>query len=445
MTYTITDIVMNDLCTGCGLCVSESKTSAMEWNEYGFLIPKLDESFNDTAIKVCPFNPNPDVVVEDEDKLADIFLKNSTKRYKRIGHFEHIYVGYADAYRETSSSGGIATYVFEQLLKQNIVQNLFIVKEVNGSYAYQWFSDVDHVKEISKTRYIPVTLEKLFKEIDAIEGKIAVSGVACFIKAIRLKQHYHPQLKEKIPFLVGIICGGLKSRFFSDYLAQKTGIEGEYNKQQYRIKDIKSTASDYSFGAFDKSGKFHQLKMRTVGEMWGTGLFKNNACDFCDDVTTELADISLGDAWLQPYNQDGAGTSVIVTRSGIADLLVKEGIANRSLTVEELSLDMFTASQEGSFKHRQKATAYRLTQKRNAKSVLPKKRERLLQSIPLEFKLVQYHRMQMREKSLEIWKRYQKAIIFDVKISALRKRLTFMTKNYHYAQKIRNILGKREL
>lgn len=51
--------------------------------------------------------------------------------------------------------------------------------------------------------------------------------------------------------------------------------------------------------------------MRNLGDMWGTGLFKLNACDFYDDVTTELADISLGDAWLKPYDSDGAGNNII--------------------------------------------------------------------------------------------------------------------------------------
>src|SRR5690606_17900611 len=141
-------------------------------------------------------------------------------------------------------------------------------------------------------------------------------------KAVRLKQHYYPQYKEKISFLVGIICGGLKSRFFTDYLANKSGIEGKYSKQEYRIKDANSRAIDYSFGAYDSSGDFHQMKMKTVGDMWGTGLFKSHACDFCDDVTTELADISLGDAWIPPYNKEGLGTSVIVTRTKTADLLI---------------------------------------------------------------------------------------------------------------------------
>ncbi len=42
--------------------------------------------------------------------------------------------------------------------------------------------------------------------------------------------------------------------------------------------------------------------------MWGGGLFKANAYDFCDYVTTELADISLDDARLPRYNQDGKDT-----------------------------------------------------------------------------------------------------------------------------------------
>lgn len=39
------------------------------------------------------------------------------------------------------------------------------------------------------------------------------------------------------------------------------------------------------------------------------------ACDFCDDVFAETADIALGDAWLPEYVQDGNGTNVVVTRN----------------------------------------------------------------------------------------------------------------------------------
>ncbi len=440
MSFTIKDIVDNDLCTGCGICVSESDTATMIWNAEGFLVPDISKSFHESAINVCPFNPKPEVDVRDEDILAKTFLKSATWKDERIGSFVNTYVGVSNEYRETSSSGGIATYIFEQLLTQKIVDHLFIVKEIQGNYSYQWFDSAAKIKEISKTRYYPVSLENLFKEIDAKPGKVAVSGVACFIKAIRLKQHYSPQYKEKIPFLVGIICGGLKSSFFSDYLAQKSGIEGAYQKQEYRIKDFNSTASDYSFGAFDDKNNFHQVKMRTVGDMWGSGMFKSNACDFCDDVTTELADISLGDAWLQPYTKEGKGTSVIVTRSTTADQLIVDGIATKNLTVEELNIALFKASQEGSFKHRQKAQKYRIKQKRKQGQLIPQKRERFSQSIPIEFAIVQKQRMKVRKASLNKWQKTQNSIQFERELNPEKTKLHRSTKWYHRIQKLKRKL-----
>lgn len=444
MRHTITDIIKNDLCTGCGICISES-SSKMIWDENGFLVPDISQSFSDKAIKVCPFNPNPEKEVQDEDKLAEIFFKNSRQIDDKIGRFENTYVGYANEYRETSSSGGIATFIFEQLLKQKIVNHLFIVKEINETYQYQWFDTVEQIKQISKTRYIPVTLENLFKEIDSKEGKVAVSGVACFVKAIRLKQYYYPQYKEKIPFIVGIICGGLKSRFFTDYLAQKSGIEGEYRKQEYRIKDAQSTASDYSFGAFDEKMEFHQIKMRTVGDMWGSGMFKSNACDFCDDVTTELADISLGDAWLNPYTKDGFGTSVIVTRSTIADKLIVEGITKKLLEVEELAVQTFRLSQAGSFKHRHSGLKYRINQKVKKGKLTPLKRKRFFEIIPIEFKIVQKQRMKVRELSLTQWSSKKQLENFEITVFAERDKLVKQTLFYHRIQKIKRILGFKTL
>lgn len=439
----IEDIVKADLCTGCGVCVSESPdTLKMHWNKNGFITPISLLNTDNGAARVCPFNPNPDVAVEDEDKLSTIFLNGATKKDNRIGSFIETYVGYSKEYRETSSSGGIATYIFEELLKRRIVDHLFIVKEVNGTYEYQLFSDFKLINQQSKTRYIPVTLEKLFTEIENIEGKIAVSGVACFIKAIRLKQYYHPWLKEKIPFLIGIICGGLKSKFFTDYLAQKSGIKGEYKKQEYRIKNAQSSASDYEFGAYDTKNEFHQIKMKSVGDMWGSGLFKANACDFCDDVTTELADISLGDAWLHPYSIDGLGNSVIVTRSLLANELIKEGIENNLLFVSELNLDIFKSSQNGSFKHRQLGLKHRITRK---KSIVPFKRKKFLENIPLEFRIVQTQRMIVRAQSLRIWTKTSDSCSFEKEIAPFKQRLNKKTKVYHRIQSIKRKLGFKTL
>lgn len=63
---------------------------------------------------------------------------------------------------------------------------------------------------------------------------------------------------------------------------------------------------------------------------------------------TNAADISLGDAWLEPYSQDGRGTSVIVTRSPLAESIIQEGVATAQLSAEPISVETMRSSQQGS-------------------------------------------------------------------------------------------------
>lgn len=445
MKYTIQDIVNNDLCIGCGVCLSESAGAKMIWNEYGFLVPDISKPFKQDAIKVCPFNPMPEKEIQDEDKIAEYFMPDTPFKDSKIGHYHEIYVGYAKEFRKTSSSGGIGTYVLEQLLKQKIVDNIFVVKEKDGEYAYQWFDSIEEIKTTSKTRYLPVSLEKLFLEIDSKPGKVAVSGIPPFLKAIRLKQYYYPEYREKIPFLIGIICGGWKSKFFTDYLAQKAGIKGNYYKQEYRIKDETSYALDYSFGAFDENENFHQMKMKLAGNMWGTGLFNANASDFSDDVTAELGDISLGDAWIPPYSKDGRGTSLFVTRSILAEQLIQEGILKGELDLERLPIQDFIKSQLGAFRHRRIGLKIRLNELKNTNKIIPFKRKRFLINAPIEYNIVQKQRRKMRRESLEVWLKYKDFKKFEEYMEPLKNNLNKKTLWYHRIQKLKRKLGLKTI
>lgn len=428
-------VVKNDLCIGCGLCTYKcpSKALEMKWNEYGFLTPVLSGSCdnNGSCLSVCPFNPFPAEEVKTEDELSNIYLSEAPNHHPSIGKYYGLYAGYSNEFRMTSSSGGIATYVLTELLEQNIVDYVFSVKESlnpESHYEYAISKTKDELIAGSKTRYYPVTLATVFSEIDKIDGNIAIVGVGCFIKAIRLAQHSEPDLKNKIKFLVGIICGGVKSRFFTEYLADKAGIPiALYYKPEFRIKDISSTALDYSFGCYNKRTKeFKSVKMQTVGDMWGTGLFKNNACDFCDDVTTELSDISLGDAWIHPYLINGKGSNVVVTRSPLGYKIIENGINKRELSVNHLSTTDFLSSQNGSINHRQRCIGYRISSSNYLIKNLIIKRF-LSNNISIDQKLVQKMRMQTREKSFKIWINTQNSHAFDKKIQfsiSILRRLT---------------------
>jgi coenzyme F420 hydrogenase subunit beta len=440
----IDEVVNNDFCIGCGLCVYKcpSKALQMRWNEFGFLVPSLArncDSHGDCLI-VCPFNPLPKTKIKTEDELANLFLTSSANHHEKIGRYLGIYAGHSKEFRMTSSSGGIATFIFTELLEKGLVEHVFSVKpssQPDSQYEYAVSSTKEELLVASKTRYFPVTLATVLPKIHELEGRVAIAGVACFIKAIRLNQFYEPELKNKIPFLAGIICGGVKSRFFTEYLAGKAGVEPKnILNPEFRIKDTGSAAGDYSFECSDKkTGKRKSQKMRTVGDMWGTGLFKANACDFCDDVTTELADISMGDAWLSPYIKDGRGTSVIVTRSSMAERLIKNGVKEGKLTIEELPLDRFLGSQQGSFNHRHKGLSVRIKQAKKKNQTIPPKRfegER----VSLDFKIVQKFRMKVRRKSLEAWTKHPDAKSFDYAMKKYLKLLKLVTRIYHYKRTI---------
>jgi len=443
----VNTVVKNDICIGCGMCTYKNEDKLeMVWNEEGFLVPqfKIDDFELEYDLEVCPFNPNPDPNVRTENEIADLFLKDAPNHHPKIGRYSDLYVGYAEDFRKTSSSGGIATFVFNALLENGEVDHVISVKGgVNNHYEYSISSSVSELMESSKTKYYPVTLATILPEIDKLNGTVAVSGVACFIKSIRLAQYYHPELNEKIKFLVGIICGGIKSSFFAEYLASKTGVQkDEFIKPEFRIKDYNSTANDYSFGSTEiTSNELKQIKMRRVGDMWGTGLFKANACDFCDDVTTELADISVGDAWLKPYVDDGRGTSVVVTRSKSAKKLIENAISEQRVQLVDLSLKQFLLSQKGSFNHRQEAQPFRIGLVEKKGQLLPPKRN-VSETISLPFKIVQILRRKSRIKSLKAWNKTPIIEEFDNKMANTLWSLRLATRVNHRIRSIQKKLNK---
>lgn len=436
MKHTISDIVKSGLCIGCGACVAACKGKlAMEWSEYGFLHPlPLEEYTPGEEVKVCPFNPYPENEVLTEDELAPEAIPTATKTLDRVGRYTATYCGYSNKYRETSSSGGIATYVQETLLSRGLVDAIATVipcDEAPTRFDFRLITNVEELRSGSKTKYYPVTYASVLREIEQFDGKVAITGVGCFVKSIRLLQHYHPLFRERIAFVIGIICGGVKSAFFSDYLAQCAGVKGEYALPNFRVKDPDSTATDYSYSCIDVSNKIkHLVKMRTVGDMWGSGYFKALSCDVCDDVTTELADISLGDAWLPQYQHDGKGQNVIVSRSEIADDIIRSGIECGDLAVEEISMEVFLRSQRGSYNHRHKGLRYRVSKLRKAGIAVPPKRYDT-EKTSLPFSFVQKYRAKTRSQSLKNWKKTKELISFKKAMRPYDLRLKLSTELYH--------------
>ena len=219
-------VIKQDMCIGCGACLYSSSNDnlVMKWNKEGFLNPTSEtpEMESEKSLKVCPFNPFPDKEVRTENEIANIFLKDAPNHHNRVGRYYNSYVGYSNKYRLTSSSGGVATYLIDQLFDKDIVDAVVTVKEGKESfYEYSVIRSTDDLISTSETKYYPVTLGTVIDQLKTSNERFAIVGIACFLKSVRLLQYYHPELKEKIKFTIGIICGGVKSRFLLSILQEE--------------------------------------------------------------------------------------------------------------------------------------------------------------------------------------------------------------------------------
>jgi coenzyme F420 hydrogenase subunit beta len=205
----------------------------------------------------------------------------------------------------------------------------------------------------------------VISEILRRPGRYVVVGVPCFVKALRLACRESTVLKERVAFVIGIVCGHFKSTSFAELFAWQCGImPAELRGIDFRTKLPDRSASSYAVTVTgEREGQPVTVTKPTselFGSNWGHGLFKYKACEFCDDVVGETADISIGDAWLPEYESDSGGTNVVVVRSPILNSILSSAVVASRVHLEGISAEKVVASQAGGIRHRRDGLAFRL-------------------------------------------------------------------------------------
>ncbi len=378
-------VIKEDYCIGCGACtIIKGSPLRIRMNEYGNYEAYIDRQKKnvDGQIKlldICPFSGES----KNEDEIGQIlFPKN--KKDSHIGNYLKCFAGYvADGdYRANGSSGGFGKWLGYILLKENKI-DYFVQVAANTTtrsdvplFDYQVFNSADEVIKGSKSSYYPVTLEKVVKIIQETEGRYAITGVPCFIKTLRLLSIRDQILAERIQFTIGIVCGGMKSANHAKAISWQLGIlPANLIAIDFRRKDKNRHASHKIYQVWSNKDNIERYKIdyKIIGTGW-EGYFMPNACNYCDDVVGETADISLGDAWLPQYVTDPRGTSVMVVRNGILLELLEKYNTEGVVDLEEISKEDVVKSQDGGFRHRREALSYRLSKKVENNEWFPKKR-----------------------------------------------------------------------
>jgi coenzyme F420-reducing hydrogenase beta subunit len=388
------EIVRSGLCVGCGSCVAGQAGASMQWDRDGFLKPEGPSEWRDRPSenfsRQCPFSP----AAENEDQIAAARFAASNADAS-IGRFEIAYVGYAAQpnIRGNGSSGGLTSWVAGELLRTGAVDGVAHVgardPRVSGRhFAYRISRTLDELQSGAKSRYYPVELSIVLDEIRAVPGRYAVIGVPCFIKAIYLLRNIDPVVRERVTHTLGLFCGHMKSRTMVESFAWQLGAEmSRVRALDYRVKDESRPANWYRARLDLDDGRSAAKDWWHLADGdWGAGFFQNPACDWCDDVVAETADISFGDAWVEPHASDGRGTNVVIVRTPELKALIEQARVDRRLQLEPVDADFIVQTQAAGLRHRREGLAYRLTWTK--RGIRPRKRVLPSAALPMRRKLV---------------------------------------------------------
>ncbi|WP_207435422.1 Coenzyme F420 hydrogenase/dehydrogenase, beta subunit C-terminal domain [Sabulibacter ruber] len=367
------DIVQSGLCIGCGSCVAQAHAPQvqMDFDEYGQLKPQGPSSWyqrgSEQFTQTCPFSP----AAKNEDYLANLLYPTAQHQDAALGRFQSNYVGHVaeEDFRMQGSSGGMVTWVATELMRKGLIDGVAHViatkdPQADGRYfRYRIARTEAEVREGAKSRYYPIELSEVLSLIRETPGRYAVVGIPCFIKAIQLLRHQDPLYRERIQFTLGLFCGHMKSARFVESFAWQMNVPAEQIQQvEYRQKDPNRPANWYTAKLTMKDGQTVNRDWWHLADGdWGAGYYMNSACNYCDDVVSETADVAFGDAWVEPYSSDGRGTNVVIARSPLIESLIQNAMQEGRLQLQEVDAKFVEQTQAAGFRQRREGLAYRLT------------------------------------------------------------------------------------
>jgi coenzyme F420 hydrogenase subunit beta len=358
----IKEVVDQGLCTGCGTCSGICPVEAVEMHvSKGLLLPRIDEekcTCCDLCVKCCP-----GYAVDFEALNSVVFGVQPKDAF--LGNYLGCYVGHSNDYkvRFNSSSGGVVTQLLVFALDKGLIDGA-VVTRMRGDSPLLPESFIARTKEeivsASKSKYCPTSTNEVLKQILKADGKFAFVGLPCQIHGVRKAEMNIKGLKEKIILRISLFCSHNVSFHGTEFLLKKLGLSpnmvlsiayrgrGWPGSMVLKLKGSPRLVVPYSRG------------FRCYWPIFSCYFFTPLRCLMCWDCTGELADISVGDAWLREFRSDNIGSSIIITRTKLGEDFLSLARSEKKVFAQSISTDLVRQSQRDSLKFKKDDLAVRL-------------------------------------------------------------------------------------
>lgn len=416
-------VVKENRCIGCGACVSICPVNvlSMDFNSSGLYEPKEISGCLkkcSLCLKVCPFY--------EKDQYEDILSKElfyGLEYKQHIGYFINTYEFSKLNLKEKlcSASGGSGNYLLKKLLELDLVDELLTVKpndDPNKLFKFNVFKSEDEIDESRGSVYYPVSMDEVLEYVLKNDKRYAITALPCFAKAIRLFQKNNHKAKNRIKFIVGLVCGQMKSKDFAQQIADETFKNKTLIKSvNFRKKIPHKTAYGFAFEFEDINGDLAiDYRDKSAFKYWTSRAFTPLACNNCIDVFAKCADVTLMDAWLDEKIKDYSGHSLLIVRNKIFDEILKN-VDKNDVFCKKIDPDLVIKSQNGAIDEKNSFYFYDKQNILNKKIVRIKKN---IQKQSLKDKKMDEIKLKKLKKQLKL-KARKDTIIYLFKKHILRK------------------------
>jgi coenzyme F420 hydrogenase subunit beta len=345
----IDEVVRNGLCAQCGTCIGVCPSDAVKMiksESSGLLLPLIENekcSRCRLCVKVCPGHS-----VNFQKLNDDLF--GQQPRDRLLGNYLNCYVGHSNDHhiRFNSASGGLANQMLIFALEHKIIDGALVTRmKKDKPLETEPFIARSREEVLSAfgSKYCPVSANEALKQIHAETGRFAVVGLPCHMHGIRKAELLNPELRKKIVLHISLMCSHTVTYLGTEFIIKKLHVPKEQVSQlSYRGK---GWPGYMTIKLKNKSS----LSIPLVGNwnsywpIFSSFFFTPTRCTMCPDQTGELADISLGDAWLPEFRDSKIGESIIITRTQIAESILSSMTSSKIISITQSSPERVKQSQ----------------------------------------------------------------------------------------------------
>ena len=322
----IQNILATRLCTFCGKCISICPVNALSVSDDG---PILDEDVCihcSLCFENCPRTFLPIGLLK--GYILGKIIKPDHLKEEPIGPYKKCVMAQCtdDAIKAVKQDGGVVTSLVASLLEKGEIDGAVVV----GLEDDPWkpkpriIRNITELLKCAGTKYAMSPSLSILESVKEAEcEKICVVGTPCMLQALRKYQVYGETFKDifgEIVAVFGLFCmesfpyEGLKK------IAEKGGIQ---------LSDVQKT--DINKGKFFlhmSEGDPIELPIAEVAE------FAREACHYCIDLTSELADISVGSIGA------ASGWSTTIVRTITGEKIFEDAVKDGYLKINEKPINI---------------------------------------------------------------------------------------------------------